>query len=173
MRKTVCGSFFLLALLSAIQLGAQSTPKPPQIERLASYVGKWTESGSMRDDPGKSLQAIAGGETCRWSAGGYAVFCEEKTSGAGGGWEGVYILSYDAGSGKYHVHGTEKPGVNMHATGEITGDRWVWMVDPAPDGTQIRYVFTPAGNNARTMVVEIQSGTEWTKIVDIKYSRAR
>jgi hypothetical protein len=127
----------------------------------------------MRADPSQPMQAITGGETCRWAADGYAVACEEKTSGAGGGWQGVYILSYDAGSGKYHVHGTEKPGVNMHATGEITGDQWVWMVDPAPDGTQIRYVFTPAGSNARTMVVEIQNGTEWTRIVDIKYSRSR
>ena len=173
MRKAVCGSFLLLALAAANQLIAQSTSKAPQIDRLAFYVGKWTESGSMRADPSQPMQAIAGGETCRWAADGYAVVCEEKTSGAGGGWQGVYILSYDAGSGKYHVHGTEKPGVNMHATGEIIADRCVWMVDPAPDGTQIRYVFTPAGNNARTMVVEIQNGTEWTRIVDIKYSRSR
>ena len=173
MRHTACGSFLLLAVLGTAQLGAQSTAKPPGIERLAFYVGSWTESGSMRADPSKPMQPIAGSETCRWSADGYAVVCEEKTSGAGGGWDGVYILSYDAGSGKYHVHGTEKPGVNMHATGEIAGDRWVWMVDPAPDGTQIRYVFAPASDNTRTMVVEIQSGTEWTKIVDIKYSRSK
>jgi hypothetical protein len=173
MRKAVCGSFLLLALAATSQLIAQSTPKPPQIDRLAFYVGNWTESGTMRADPTKPMQPIGGGETCRWAAGGYAVLCEEQNSGAGGGWEGVYILSYDAGSGKYHVHGTDKPGLNMHAVGEIIGNQWVWMVDPAPDGTQVRYVFTPSGNNARTMVVEVQSGTEWTKVVDMTYSRAK
>lgn len=173
MRTTLCRLFLGLALLPITQLSAQAAPKPPQVDLLAFYVGSWTESGSMRDDPAKPMQAIAGSETCRWSAGGYAVLCEEKVSGAGGGWEGVYILSYDAGSGKYHVNGTEKPGVNMHATGEITGDRWVWMVDPAPDGTQVRYTFAPAGENARSMVVEIQSGTDWIRIVDVRYSRSK
>jgi hypothetical protein len=172
-RKNIYGSFLLLALLPIARLCAQASSKPAGVERLAAYVGSWTESGSMRNDPSKPMQRISGSENCRWSAGRSAVFCEEKTSGAGGGWDGVYIMSYDATSGKYHVNGTEKPGANMHAIGEIIGDRWVWMVDKAPDGTQIRYLFAPAGDKARTMVVELQSGTDWTKIVDIKYSRIK
>ena len=124
----------------------------------------------MRDDPAKPFRNIAGGETCSWSAGGYAVMCEEKTTGAGGGWEGVYILSYDAATKQYHVHGTEKPGSNMHAVGRIDGNRWIWLTDPAPDGSRARYTFAPAGSGARTMAVDVGAKENWSRIVDIKYT---
>ena len=170
MRRMLIGSFLLLALFSNTQLGAQTAPG---LERLSYYVGSWSERGGMRDDPGKPLRPIAGGETCRWAAGRTAVLCEEQTSGAGGGWQGVYILSYDAASGKYHVYGTEKPSGNMHATGEVNGERWVWTVDTPPGAPPVRYSFTPAGKGKRRMVVELGNGSEWATIVDVTYSRAK
>jgi hypothetical protein len=134
---------------------AQVESRPAEVQRLQFYVGRWKETGQMRDDPSKLFQPVGGGETCKWSAGGYAVLCEEKTEGAGGGWEGVYILSYNAAGQQYHVHGTERPGYNIHALGRLDGDRWIWVTDPAPDGSQVRYTFAPAGAGARTMTVNI------------------
>jgi hypothetical protein len=64
------------------QVAASQVDSPPaEVQRLQFYVGSWNETGQMRDDPGKAFQPIAGGETCKWSAGGYAVLCEEKTEG--------------------------------------------------------------------------------------------
>ena len=152
---------------------SQVTSGPPGVQRLAFYVGRWSEVGQMRDDPNTPFQAITGGETCSWAAGGYAVVCEEKTAGRGGGWDGVYILSYDAAGDQYHVYGTEKPGNNLHAVGRIDGDRWVWVTDPAPDGTRLRYTFAPVGADARTMTVEAGDGEHWSGIVNIKYTLRR
>lgn len=149
---------------------AQDTGPSVEIRRLSFYVGHWSEAGQMRDDPGKPFNAISGGETCSWAAGGYAVVCEEKTAGPGGGWEGVYILSYDAAAQQYHVSGTERPGKNMHAVGRIDGERWVWVTDPAPDGSQVRYTFAPTEEGARTMTVEAGQGQSWTSIVNITYT---
>jgi len=132
---------------------AQVTARPAEIQRLTFYVGHWSEVGQMREDPNKPFGAVAGGETCRWAAGGYAVLCEEKTTGAGGGWEGVYILSYDATAKQYDVYGTERPGSNLHAVGRLDGERWVWVTDPAPDGSQLRYTIAPAEGGVRTMTV--------------------
>ena len=148
---------------------SQATSQSAEIKRLDFYVGRWSETGQMRDDPSKSFGAISGGETCRWAAGGSAVVCQEKTVGAGGGWEGVYIMSYDSAGKQYHVYGTEKPGVNIHAVGRLESDRWVWLTDPAPDGSRLRYTFTPAGGASRVLTVESGTGDRWSMIVSTKY----
>ena len=166
---SVCTIVALSCMLPNVA-ASQVESRPPEVQRLDFYVGHWNETGEMRDDPSKSFQPVAGGETCKWSAGGYAVLCEEKTEGAGGGWEGVYILSYDAAGRQYHVYGTERPGNNIHAVGQLDGDRWIWVTDPAPDGTRVRYTFAPAGTGARTMTVEIGAGERWAGIVNIKYT---
>jgi len=150
--------------------GAQSGSKSDEVQRLQFYVGTWDEAGQMRDAPDKPFQPVAGGETCTWAAGGSAVLCEEKVAGAGGGWDGVYILNYDEAGGQYHVHGTEAPGYNVHAVGRLDGDRWIWITDPAPDGSRIRYTFAPAGDGARSMVVEAGVDEDWFEIVDITYT---
>jgi hypothetical protein len=152
-------------------LAASQTPSgPPEVQRLAFYVGTWSEAGQMRDDPSSAFQPITGGEMCSWAAGGYAVVCEERTEGSGGGWEGAYILSYDAAGGQYHVYGTEKPGNNMHAVGRLDGDRWIWLTDPAPDGSRLRYTFAPGERGARTLAVELDAGGRWSTIVTLTYT---
>lgn len=161
----IVGLSCLFPTVGASQVG----PRPPEVERLQFYVGNWSETGEMRDGPDKPFEEISGSETCRWSAGGYAVLCEEKTEGPGGGWEGVYILSYDAAAGQYHVRGTEKPGIDMHAVGRLDGDRWIWLTDPAPDGSRARYTFAPADAGARTLTVEVGAGEDWFGIVNLKY----
>jgi hypothetical protein len=170
LRRFLGGLLGVSGLLAGIA-AAQRTAPPAETRRLAFYVGRWSEAGQMRADPSQPFASISGGEECRWTAGGYAVLCEEKTTGAGGGWEGVYILSYDAAAKQYDVYGTEKPGSHMHAAGRVDGDRWVWLTDPAPDGSRLRYTFTPAGRGARTMTVDAGAGDSWASIVNIRYTR--
>ncbi len=169
-----------LAALSVALLGIlpgmaspQGGSAPPEVRRLQFYVGSWSEDGRMRGDPANDFGAIAGEETCRWAAGGYAVICEESTAGAGGGWEGVYILSYDATAGRYRVYGIEKPGTTIQAAGRIEGDRWIWETDPAPDGSRVRYTFAPAAGSDRTMIVALGTGEGWSPIVEIRYTRRK
>jgi len=124
----------------------------------------------MREDPAKPFAPISGSETCMWAAGSFAVTCEEKTSGEGGGWQGVYILGYDPATKQYHVHGIEKPGSSLHGVGHVEGDRWVWLTDPAPDGSQVRYTFAPVRAGVRTLVVEVRTGGSWAQIADLTYT---
>jgi hypothetical protein len=153
-----------------VTAAAQTPAVSAEIKRLAFYVGNWSESGEMREDPAKAFKAIAGSETCEWTAGRSAVLCREKTSGPGGGWNGVYILSYDPSDKRYHVRGTEYPGSDMHAIGQIDGDRWIWISDPFPDGSRIRYTFAPALRGARTLTVDAGGASNWSRIVNLKYS---
>ena len=164
------GAMAAISCILPMTARAQDAHRSPELERLAFYVGHWSETGRMRGDPGKPFQSISGGETCSWGAGGYAVTCREETSGPGGGWQGVYILSYDAAAQRYHVYGTEAPGSTVHAVGQVERNRWVWQTDPAPDGSRLRYTFAPAAAGARTMMVEAGGGAGWSTIVDITYT---
>ncbi len=174
MRRMTASSFCIaLVFLASGVAAADPAQRSAELERLGFYVGHWTASGTMRADADTPMRPITGAETCSWAAGGYAVVCEEKTEGPGGGWEGVYILSYDAATNEYHVFGTEKPGNNLHAVGKLDGDRWLWLTDAFPDGSRARYMFAPAGAKARTMKVEVGGGTEWLEIVDLTYTAAQ
>jgi hypothetical protein len=164
------GCFLALWCLHPTRAVGQDAARSPELQRLGFYVGLWNETGEMRDDPAKPFKAISGGETCEWAAGGFAVICEEKTTGPGGGWEGVYILGYDSTAKQYYVHGIEKPGSSMHAVGHIEGDRWVWLTDPAPDGSQLRFTFAPADASARTLVLEAGTGDSYAAIAKVTYS---
>jgi hypothetical protein len=168
-RRSV-GAFITLACTLPYAASPQTAAPSAEIKRLEFYIGRWDETGQMRDDPGKPFKPIAGGETCSWAAGGYAVACREKTVGPGGGWEGVYIMSYDAAGKQYHVHGTEKPGNNLHAVGKLDGERWVWVTDPGPDGSRLRYTFTSAGTGARALTVDAGVGEHWSNILNCKYT---
>ena len=99
--------------------------------------------------------------------------CEERVSGAGGGWEGVYLLGYDPASKKYHVHGLERPGTSMHAVGQIVDDKWVWLTDAAPDGTVLRYTFVPGAAGKRQLTVELRSGENWVVLANVTYMPKR
>jgi hypothetical protein len=156
-----------------LRAAAQAPPESDALKKLSFYVGSWSEAGQIREDPTKPFAAISGGETCKWAKGDFVVLCEERTSGPGGGWEGVYILGYDPASKKYHVHGIEKPGSSMHAVGRLEGDHWVWLTDPGPDGSQLRYTFVPGGAGTRSLAVEVRSADGWASIVNLTYSPKR
>lgn len=143
-----------------------------EVQALEFFVGSWSTSGEMRGEPAAAFEPVSGDETCSWAAGGYAVLCQEKVTGAGGGYEAVYVLSYDAESRRYQAYGVETPGSTMHATGRLEGDRWHWETDPAPDGSRLRYTFGPAEGGARTMVVEAGGGDEWFDVLSVTYTPA-
>ena len=83
------GTIVGLGCLLPKSAASQVESRLAEVQRLQFYVGHWSETGEMRDDPNTPFKDVAGGETCKWAAGGYAVVCEERTEGPGGGWEGA------------------------------------------------------------------------------------
>jgi len=164
------GCLLALSCLLPARAVGQEVERSPELERLGFYVGVWDETGEMRGDPANPFEAISGGETCAWAAGGFAVVCDEKTAGPGGGWEGVYILGWDSEASQYSVYGIEKPGSSLPAVGPVEGERWVWRTDPAPDGSRARFTFAPADAGARTLVLEVGAGDDYAAIAKVTYS---
>lgn len=173
MRVRVMSLVAVTCLAWAAAAPAQDAVRSAELRQLDFFVGHWAVAGEMRDDPAKPFTPISGAETCSWAAGGFAVTCEEKTAGEGGGWDGVYILGHDRSAGGYFVHGVEKPGTTLHAVGKLDGERWVWFTDAAPDGSRARYTFAPKGADARSLVVEVGAGDSWAAIVNVTYTRRK
>jgi hypothetical protein len=61
-------------------------------------------------------------------------------------------------------------GGNLHAVGQIEGNRWIWVTDPATDGSRLRYTFAPSLQGARTLMVEAGTDGSWSPIANIKYA---
>ena len=140
------GTIIGLACMLPPAAASQAEARPAEVQRLQFYVGHWNEAGQMRSDPNEPFKDVAGGETCTWSAGGYAVVCEEKTEGPGGGWEGVYILSYDAAARTskcpchFSIFDPEKRGQLVCGQATQALPRIVLSYDDSDDGVRAVFV---------------------------------
>ena len=172
-RKLAC-AVVLLAGLSKVATAQPSNPSPAR--NLLFYVGTWSARGQMRDAPTSDFKAVTGSETCRWAAGGAAVLCEEKETGPGGGWNGVYLLGYDTKQGVYTLYGIESPGTIVRGTGKLENNVWTWTAESIVEGaaSPSRYVFKGDGNNARTMTVEAPDASgKWFTVLNHRYTRTK
>ena len=77
----LAGAMVGLSCMLPRAAASQVASRPAEVQQLQFYVGHWNETGEMREDPNQPFMDVAGGETCKWSAGGYAVLCEERTEG--------------------------------------------------------------------------------------------
>jgi hypothetical protein len=162
----------LLVTLIAVDSRLVSAQKP-NVGQLGFFVGKWNGRGEMRDGPTATFKAISGGETCKWAAGGAAVVCDEKETGPGGGWEGIYTLGYDAKTDTYSLYGIENPGSVLRGTGKLRNSVWVWNAQSVANGTSSpsRFTFHSDGKSARTMLVEAQDEKgKWFTVANHRYT---
>ena len=146
----------------------------PKIGKLGFYVGAWTGRGLMRDNPAAVFKRINGRETCRWAAGGAAVLCEERETGPGGGWNGVYLLGYDEKQDTYTLFGIEEPGTVVRGTGKLDNKVWHWTAESITAGSSgpARYTFTGDGKKSRMMVVEAPDASgKWFTVANHRYTR--
>ena len=169
----------ILLIASMILAGSGSAAgqqgSGPKVGKLGFYVGTWSGRGLMRDAPSSVFKAISGRETCRWAAGRSAVLCEEKETGPGGGWNGVYLLGYDAKQDSYTLFGIEEPGTVVRGTGKLENNVWKWTAESVAGGSSssARYTFTGDGRKSRMMVVEAPDASgKWFTVANHRYTRS-
>jgi hypothetical protein len=169
----------ILLIASMILAGSGSAAgqqgSAPKVGKLGFYVGKWAGRGLMRDHPAAVFKGIHGRETCRWAAGGAAVLCEEKETGPGGGWNGVYLLGYDERQDSYTLFGIEEPGTIVRGTGKLEKGVWKWTAESVAAGrsSPARYTLTGDGRKSRMMAVEAPDASgKWFTVANHRYTRS-
>ena len=173
MARNLVSVLMLLVAVNVRVVEAQQS-SAPKVGQLGFYVGKWSGRGLMRDAPNGVFKAIRGGETCRWAAGGAALVCEEKETGPGGGWNGIYLLGYDEKADSYTLFGIESPGTVVRGTGKLENSVWTWTAESVTGGSSspARYTFRADGKNSRIMLVEAPDASgKWFTVANHRYTR--
>ena len=79
-RKTafLAASVAALVVVGHLAVLAQAPPAPkpgPEHQKLAYFVGTWTNEGEMKPSPMGPGGKITGKDTCEWFEGGFSVIC--------------------------------------------------------------------------------------------------
>ena len=124
-------SFVLACASSVIVAGAQSqTTRGPEVKKLAVMVGRFTvedevKAGAM--GPDSPAMKFSGTDDCRWTAGGFAVFCEAALYRPGKKYSEASFVYYDPASKTYQYHAVDSSGGIENKTGTVNGDVWTWL----------------------------------------------
>ena len=113
-RREAVAAIAGLSMVSCIALTAQAPPKPSaEHQRLAYFVGKWTNQGEMKAGPfgpgGKTMST----DTCEWFEGQFAVMCRSEGKSPFGPMKSVGIMSYSAEEKVYTYYATDNSGMTM------------------------------------------------------------
>lgn len=119
---------FLVApsLLSA--QAAQQVPKPgPEVQKLAMFAGRWTETGDMKASAMGPAGKMTTSSNCEWFSGGFYLVCKSTGTSPTGPGEGLGILGYSTERQKYTYYGIDNSGMPAEpAYGTVTGNTWTW-----------------------------------------------
>ena len=119
---------FLVApsLLSA--QAAQQVPKPgPEVQKLAMFAGRWTETGDMKASAMGPAGKMTTSSNCEWFSGGFYLVCKSTGTSPTGPGEGLGILGYSTERQKYTYYGIDNSGMPAEpAYGTVAGNTWTW-----------------------------------------------
>ncbi len=121
----------LAFLLSAVAAKAQTmqAPKPgPEVTKMSVFVGHFTNNGEAKPGVmGPNATKISSMEDCRWTAGGFAILCNETSEAGGMKSTNTSLMYYDPSDKMYHYHDVDSTGDVGESTGTFDGDTWTWM----------------------------------------------
>ena len=150
---------------------AQAPQPGPEAKKLAMFAGTWQYSGEAKASPLGPASKIAGKQTGRMVAGGFAIQNTGEESVIQWGETDVY----DPASKTYRYLGYRNDGAVWQGSGSVSGNVWKFSGTMTVKGTsyQIRTeaTFTPDGKSF-TWKAEISTdGKTWAAWAETKASK--
>jgi hypothetical protein len=168
----VVGRFTVLAQPPA-------APKPtPEHQKLAFFVGTWTNEGEMKASPMGPAGKVTGKDTCEWFEGHFSVICRGEGKSPMGMMKNIGILSYSPEEKVYTYYGTDNSGMVMTsvAKGTVTGDTWTYTDEGMMGGQKMksRVTIKQLSPTSQTFLMEI-SGPDgkWVPIMESKGTKVK
>ncbi len=152
-------------------------PKPgPEVKKLSYFVGTWTSSGDMKENPfGMPAGKFTGTSKCEWFAGGYQVVCHDTGKGPMGTVHGMGILSYSPEEKTYSYYGIDSTGMAEGGKGTVDGNNWVYTSDSKMGGKTYhgRYSMDTSSPGSYTFKYESsEDGQTWSTMMEGKATKA-
>src|SRR5215831_19737024 len=143
----VCiGSLALLTSLSAQTPTTSPIPTtPPEVQRLAYYLGTWRGEGETKSSPIGPAGKLSSTMTCDWFDGGFHLVCRGEERGPTGERKFLNIVAYDEKAKAYTEYGISSLGESEYSTGgSIVGNKRTFVkdLDSGVEGKHIKLTYT-------------------------------
>jgi Protein of unknown function (DUF1579) len=175
----VCICSLALSISSFAQAPTASpiATTPPEVQRLAYYLGTWRGEGETKSGPFGSAGKLSSTMTCDWFAGDFHLVCRGEERGPTGKRTFLNILAYDEKAKAYTEYGIGSLGEREYSTGgSIVGNKRTFVLDSDVEGkpTKLRYIEVQVSPTFYTYQAEasIDRGP-WTVIAEGKVTKVR
>ena len=167
-------------LLATAALQAQEkkmeAPKPgPEVKKLGYFVGTWSNSGEVKQNPFMPAGKFTGTSKCEWFPGGFHVVCHDTGKGPMGTMHGLGIMAYNTEDKVYTYAGADSSGMSVAAKGNVDGNNWVYTSEDKMGGKTFhgRYSMVTASPDSYTFKYEMsEDGNNWTTMMEGKTTKA-
>ncbi len=183
MNRVIIACICSLALsLSSFAQAPTASPiatTPPEVQRLAYYLGTWRGEGETKGGPFGPAGKLSSTVTCDWFAGGFHLVCRGEESGPTGKRTFLNILAYDEKAKAYTEYGISSLGESEYSTGgSIVGNKRTFVKDLDSDGEgrpiQLRYTEMQVSPTLYTYKAEASKHDgPWTVIAEGKVTKIR
>ena len=167
----ICICFLALSISSFAQSPTASpiTATPPEVQRLAYYLGTWRGEGETKGGPFGPAGKLSSTITCDWFTGGFHLVCRGEERGPTGKRTFLNILTYDEKAKAYTEYGISSLGDSEYSTGgSIVGNKRTFVKDLDSDvegKPKIRYTEVQVSPTFYTYQAEVsKAGGPWTVI---------
>jgi hypothetical protein len=183
MNRSIIGYICSLALsLSSFAQTPTASPTattPPEVQRLAYYLGTWKGEGEAKSSPFQPAGKLSSTTTCEWFSGGFHLVCRGEESGPTGKRTFLNIKAYDEKAKAYTEYGISSLGESEYTTGgSIVGNKLTYVkdLDSNVEGKPIklRYIEVQVSPTFYTYQAEASiGGGPWTVIAEGKITKVR
>ncbi len=137
----------LLCVVPVLAEEGGGPPKPsPEQHKLGYFVGKWTATGTVLENPFMPAGPFKSEDDCSWFEGGYAVVCRSEGSGPMGSMKSIGIMGYSTEEKKYTYYGLDSGPMAMSTVplGTVEADTWTFVDTSTMGGKPVtsRYMMT-------------------------------
>lgn len=149
-------AFAVTLFASVARAQTMQAPKPgPEAKKMGMFVGHFNNDGEAKAGVmGPNATKISSMEDCRWTAGGFAILCNETSEAGGMKSTSTSLMYYDPSDKMYHYHDVDSTGDVGESTGTFDGDTWTWTGKGFMDGKVMYSKFT--------MKNVSRNGYDWT-----------
>jgi len=152
---------------------------PPEVQRLAYYIGTWKGEGEAKGGPFGPAGKLSSTMTCEWFAGHYHLVCRGSEKGPTGERSFLNIRAYDAKAKAYSDYGISSLGESEYSTGgSIDGNKLTFIKELESDGggkpIKLRYTETQESATSYTYRAEAsKEGGQWMVIAEGTYTKVK
>ena len=166
-------------LVCASADGLTNRNTPPEVQRLAYYLGNWRGEGETKGGPFGPAGKLSSTITCDWFAGGFHLVCRGEEKGPTGKRTFLNILAYDEKAKAYTEYGISSLGESEYSTGgSIVGNKRTFVkdLDSGVEGKPIKLRYTEVQVSPTLYTYQAEAskdGGPWTVIAEGKITKVK